>query len=187
MRSPGFTLGQLGTVALLAVLTAITVKAQTPPKQPPPPAQNGVGEVTVKGCMQRGADRTTLTDATGTTYLLSHVSRSSRGSAFVEVHGKQVAPAGWHGEAALPGLRVNRMRRLSATCPEKIIPPPSNNSNLSPPYGQSPGTPAYQSPIAPDGQEAAPVLNSQGAGGAPSPGTGNPPQQQTDQQPDKKK
>ena len=157
----------LGWLALLVVSTALTVRAQTPPV-----ARNDAGAITVRGCLQAGADHTTLTDGTGTTYLLEHVSASWRGSSFVEVHGEQFSPSGGRGEAALPQVRVSRMRRLSDTCPQKVVPPPSNRKPPLP-SAESP-TPPYQSPIAPQPEDAAPLLNSQGAGGAPSPGTGNP-------------
>lgn len=173
MRSLGFMVDHLGRIALLVSLTAMAAQAQAP-------AVQQATQVTVRGCLQTGAGGTTLTDGTGTTYLLDYASVSPQGSAFVEVHGEQFAPKGQQGEAALPTLRVSSLRRLSDICPEKIMPPPSS-SNPPAPSAQSPSTPEYQSPIAPDGQEAAPVLNTQGAGGAPSPGTGNPPDQPTDQ------
>jgi len=125
----------------------------------------------------------TLTDENGTTYLLDYASSSPQNSAFVEVRGVQFPPQGQQqGEDALPKVRVTTMRRLSATCPQNITPPPAT-SKVPTAAPESPSTPAYQSPIAPQPQEAAPVLNTQGAGGAPSPGTGNPP----DQQPEEKK
>ncbi|MGC2323427.1 MAG: hypothetical protein WA463_12415 [Terriglobales bacterium] len=172
MRSLGFMVDHLGRIALLVSLTAMAAQAQAP-------AGQQATQVTVRGCLQKGAAGITLTDGTGTTYLLDYASMSPQGSAFVEVHGVQFAPNGQEGEAALPKIRVDTMRRLSDICPEKIMAPPSTAMPPSP-SAQSPSTPDYQSPIAPDGEEAAPVLNSQGAGGAPSPGTGNPPDQQTD-------
>ncbi|MFZ3211370.1 MAG: hypothetical protein WA188_07625 [Terriglobales bacterium] len=169
MRSRYSTAAEhLGWLALLVVLTALTAEAQTPPAG----SRNDVGAITVRGCLQAGADHTTLTDRTGTTYLLEHVSVSSRGSSFVEVQGEQFSPSGERGEAALPQVRVSSMRRLSHTCPQKILPPPSNPKPPLP-SAQSPSTPPYQSPNAPQPEDAAPVLNTQGAGGAPSPGTGN--------------
>jgi hypothetical protein len=172
MRSLGFMVDHLGRIALLVSLTAMAAQAQAP-------AVQQATQVTVRGCLQTGDSGTTLTDGTGTTYLLDYASVSPQGTAFVEVRGEQFAPSGQEGEAALPKIRVDSLRRLSDTCLEKIMAPPSTSrpptSNV-----QSPSTPAYESPISPPPQEAAPVLNTQGAGGAPSPGTGNPPDQQTD-------
>jgi putative hemolysin len=167
-------------LAVLSALATAIVQAQTSPVRALS-ARVEVAEVALQGCLQRGAERTTLTDETGTTYLLDHAPVSSPAAAFVEVHGEQLSPAGQRGEAALPEVRVTSMRRLSDACPQKLIRPPSS-VNPPLPGAQSPSTPPYQSPIAPQPQDAAPVLNTQGAGGAPSPGTGNPP----DPQPGKK-
>ena len=163
--------GRVSEIALFAAFAIGTLQAQTPAERGHQP----VGPVTLKGCMQPGTDRTTLTDETGTTYLLDHIRFSSPKRAFVEVHGEQLSPAGRHGEAALPEIRVASMHTLSNICPEKTMPPPSNYKPHLP-SAESPSTPPYESPNAPQPQEGAPVLNSQGAGGAPSPGTGDIPE-----------
>jgi len=171
MRSPAFTI--LGAFVLSAAF-AIAAQAQAPT------AQSQSTEVTIQGCIQTGAGRMTLTDQNGTTYLLDYASPSPQKLAFVEVRGVQFPPQGQQpGEDALPKVRVTTMRRLSATCPANITPPPAT-SKAPTAAPESPSTPAYESPINPPAQEAAPVLNTQGAGGAPSPGTGNPPDQPTE-------
>jgi len=162
--------GGLFTIMFVGSL-AVAAGAQTPSAKSQA-ARQDVAQVTVRGCLQPGAERTTLTDGTGTTYLLEHAQVSSRHPAFVEVQGEQLSPAGQHGEAALPEIDVRGMRQLSGTCPQKVTPPPSN-SKPPLPSAESPSTPPYQSPIKPEPEEGGPVLNTQGAGGAPSPGTGN--------------
>ncbi len=177
MRLPHFSAVLVGDAMLLVALATATLQAQsTGPQQQRKP----VAEVTIRGCMQPGAERTTLTDSTGTTYLLRQSQVSSQQRAFVEVRGQQLSPPGRRGEAALPEIRVISMRTLSNICPGKIMPPPASNpaSGGGPPPAGWPS----ESPVAPQSEQAAPVINSQGAGGAPSPGTGN----TQDQQPNPK-
>jgi hypothetical protein len=89
-------------VSTFALLTAVTALAQTQrtPSQLTPGST--VAEVTIRGCMQPGAERTTLTDSRSTTYVLRQTQVSSKSRTFVEVHGQELSPAGQHGEAALP-------------------------------------------------------------------------------------
>jgi hypothetical protein len=167
---------QMSGIFSLLLAAAVIAQAQTPASQARQSRESAT-EVTIRGCLQPGAERTTLTDQTGTTYLLRNAPTPNPGRRFVEIRGEELAPTAQSGQAALPEIRVNSLRKLSDLCPQKITPPPANSE---PPTGsaESPATPPYQSPIAPQTQEAAPVLNQQGAGGAPSPGTGNPPKRQ---------
>ena len=162
--------------ALLLIVLGTMLQAQVAAYQAQQ-SHKAVAEVIIRGCMQPGAERTTLTDPTGTTYLLRQIQVSSQKREFVEVHGQQLPPAGQHGEAALPEIHVISMRTLSNICPEKILPQPLNPKTASP-GAQSPATPPYHSPNIPHPQPGAPVLNTPRAGGAPSPGTGNPQDQQ---------
>jgi hypothetical protein len=164
-------------LASLIVFTAVFVHAQNQAVSPSPQVHNPPAEITIRGCIQPGAERTTLTDSTGTTYLLRHAQTSSQNRAFVEVRGQQLSPPGRRGEAALPEIRVGSMRTLSNICPAKIMPPPSNSNPASRTTMPPAGWPS-ESTVAPQPEQAAPVINSQGAGGAPSSGTGNTPDQQ---------
>jgi hypothetical protein len=173
MRSPHFNAVLVVNTVLLVALATATLQAQSTGSQQ---QRKPVAEVTIRGCMQPGAERTTLTDSTGTTYLLRESQVSSHHRAFVEVRGQQLSPPGRHGEAALPEIRVVSLRTLSNICPEKIMPP--LNSKPAPGGAPPPAGWPSESSVAPQPRQAAPVINSQGAGGAPSPGTGNTQDQQ---------
>jgi hypothetical protein len=162
-------------IGLAFMILSLAALAQGTRQQP---QGSSVAESKVTGCLQPGKDHVTLTDGTGTTYLLKgKLGRVQKRREYVEVSGQQFAPTSGRGEAALPQIKVVKLRKLAKTCPVNLTPPPTN-SVYNPTAPQSfPGTPAYDRPATAPGSEGAPVINSGGAGGAPSPGTGNPPPQ----------
>ncbi len=161
-------------IGVMFVGLSATALAQGARKQPK--AGSAVAESTLRGCLQPGKDHTTLTDATGATYLLKgKVGPARKHREYVEVSGRQFAPTSGRGEAALPRIEVTKLRKLAKSCPVNLTPPPSRATYNATAPQQFPGTPAYDRPATAPGQEGAPVINSGGAGGAPSPGTGNPP------------
>ncbi len=171
-KSLAFALLLLGFAFIAADLAAL---AQTNP--PASNAGSTVADSNIRGCLQPGKDHVTLTDATGTTYLLKgNVGQTTNRREFVQISGQQVAPTGAHGEAALPIIQVKNLKKLADQCPVNLTPPPARTRVYNPTSPQqSPTTPPYDRPATAPAEEGAPVINTPGAGGAPSPGTGNPP------------
>ncbi len=157
----------------LTGLAAASGAQQTPQQNQ---AGSAVAETTVRGCLQPGKDHVTVTDSTGTTYLLKgNLGQLNEHREYVEVSGQQLAPRSGRGEAALPQIKVTGLRKLANTCPVNLTPPPKGSA-YNPTAPQSfPATPPYDRPATAPRSEGAPVINTPGEGGAPSPGTGNPP------------
>jgi len=140
---------------------------------------------TVRGCVQ-GGERITLTDSSGNTFLLrgDNSALKNEEHKVVEVSGPQYPPASRESAAAIPSIEVQTMRQIADTCPPNIYQRgqhPVPRPNASQP---NPATAPYSGPReGPQGEQSGPpdaVINTQGAGGAPSPGTGNnPPPPQT--------
>ncbi|MBV9608709.1 MAG: hypothetical protein JO187_04050 [Acidobacteria bacterium] len=141
-------------------------------------------KTTVRGCIQAGNSRVTLTDSAGNTFLLRGDMSALKGEQHnvVEVTGQQLPPASRESAAAIPSIDVQSMRQIADTCPvhiyERSQAQPSGPKQRAQP---NPATAPYGGPH--EGTQNAPpdaVINSTGAGGAPSPGTGNnPPPPQT--------
>jgi hypothetical protein len=137
-------------------------------------------KTTVRGCVQAG-ERVTLTDSSGNTFFLRGDANGLKGKdkRVVEVSGQQYPPASRESAAAIPTLEVQTVRQVADTCPPNIHQrgqQPASRPNASQPNA---ATTPYGGPReGPQGTQSAPpdaVLNTQGAGGAPSPGTGNNP------------
>jgi hypothetical protein len=168
---------QLVFIGLVFACTSAVAQDQGAPQQPR--AGSPVAQTTVRGCLQPGGAQVTLTDATGTTFLLQgSLGQASQARQYVEVSGQQLSPTSNEGQAAMPRIEVRNLRKLADTCPVNLTPPPSTPNYKATAPQKSPTTPQYDRPATAPVPEGAPVINTQGAGGAPSPGTGNPPPQQ---------
>lgn len=139
---------------------------------------NAPVNTTVRGCVQAG-ERVTLTDSTGNIFLLQGDTSAIKGQQHkvVEVSGRQLPPDSRQSSAAIPSIEVKTMRQIADSCHVNIYPrtqPPAGNARQSQP---NPSTTPYSGPReGPQSEKGGPpdaVINSTGAGGAPSPGTGN--------------
>ena len=208
---------KLGGIVLLACTIFLpTLIAQGPPAQPPnsqsqaapaanqhsqaPPATEAVPRdraanetvrTTVRGCLQVGVNRITLTDSTGNTFLLKGDVAKLRESQHkvVEISGEQFPPASRESGATIPAIDVKAVRQIADKCPVHIYQRPQAKSGAGKESAPNPATAPYSGPReAPqDAQHGPPnaVVNTPGTSGAPSPGTGNqnPPAQNSQEPP----
>ncbi len=156
-----------------------------PARQATATRATNTGPITLRGCINGGAQRYTfMQQSTGAVFSLEG-DRSRfehfRGKA-VELTGHESPPAGATGVNYLPELRVDDIKVLAAKCPIQssgpaatTAQPPLQNRGERPP--SSPATPRYGGAGAPT--QTPPAVgnnpNQPGITGAPSPGTGNPP------------
>jgi hypothetical protein len=135
---------------------------------------------TVRGCVQAG-ERITLTDSAGNTFLLRGDTSALKGEQHkvVEVSGQQFPPQSRESAAAIPSIDVKATHRIADTCPVNIYQRPRQTSGAGKASPPNPATAPYSGPReGPQGEQSGPpdaVINTNGTGGAPSPGTGNPP------------
>ena len=142
-------------------------------------AANEVVTTTVRGCVQAGGSRITLTDSAGNTFLLRGDTSALKNEQhkIVEVSGQQYPPDSRQSSVAIPSIDIQSMRQIADKCPVHIYERPQPQTGNAGGSQPNPATTPYSGPReGPQGERSGPpdaVINTPGAGGAPSPGTGD--------------